>query len=220
MDDIGFNGSGSLFVSSRFKAGDPVSAKQLNQLAAAVQTALPMPYLGDGSQVSYTGGGSIILSNQSTQTKTSPKQFTVTVTKVGEEYRFNVTAGTINGLVPCIGGGHGFENLLTATSPVPYGVLSFSGEGNCWLYLRAGPKSGTAKVWPDPNIANDTYPNVIGFNAIQSDTDDYGHILVALVNKNPDTQAITVSQFLQNSVWSQRNKYTLPNSSYYFFWPI
>jgi hypothetical protein len=219
MDDIGFNGSGSLFVSSRFKAGDSVSAKQLNQLSAAVQTALPQPYLGEGNQTSYTGGGALILGNQSTLSRTL-YSFTVSVTKVGEEYRFNVTPGTINGLVPCIGGGHGFGNLLTATNPKPYGVLNFSSEGNCWLYLRAGPKTGTAKLWPDPNIANDTYPNVIPFNVIAEDTDNYGHILVALVNKNPDTQAITVSQFLKNSVWSQRNKYTLPNSSYYFFWPI
>ena len=63
MDDLGFNGSGSLFVSSRFKVGDPASAKKLNELSAAVQTALPQPYLGEGNQVSFTGGGSLVLNN-------------------------------------------------------------------------------------------------------------------------------------------------------------
>jgi hypothetical protein len=219
MDDIGFIGSGSRF-NPRFGSGDQVTAKQLNDLATGIQNGLSMPYLGDGPSISFTSGGTIITPIEVGNSAGQADPFTVSVSKVGEEYRFNVTPGTINGLVPCIGGGHGFGNLLTATSPVPYGVLSFSGDGNCWLYLRAGPKTGTAKLWPDPNIVNNSYPNVIGFNSIQEDSDDYGHILVALVNKNSDTQAISVSQFLRNSVWSQRNKYTLPNSSYYFFWPI
>ena len=220
IGDLGFNGSGSRF-NSRFGSGEPILAKQLNDLASGIQSGLSMPYLGEGSSISFTSGGTIITPLDTAQSvTTTPKQFTVSVYKVGEEYRYKVTPGTINGLVPCIGGGHGFSNLLTATDPVPYGVLNFSSEGNCWIYLRAGPKTGTAKVWPDPNIANDSYPNVMPFSLIQEDSDDYGHILIALVNKNPDTQAITVNQFLQNSVWSQRNKYTLPNSSYYFFWPI
>lgn len=218
--DLGFSGSGSRF-NSRFASGEPILAKQLNDLASGVQAALTMPYLGEGPSISFTSGGTIITPQEITiPSSAKPKQFTVSVYKVGEEYRFKVTAGTINGLVPCINGNLGFGNLLVASNPVPYGVLSFSGEGNCWIYLRAGPKVGSAKLWPDPNIANNTYPNVMPFNVIAEDTDDYGHILIAVVNKNPDTDAITVSQFVENSVWSQRNKYTLPNSSYYFFWPI
>jgi len=218
MDDLGFNGSGSLFVSSRFKAGDPVSAKQLNQLVAAVQTALPMPYLGEGSQVSYTGGGSIILGNQTTQPK-SLYSFTISVTKVDTTYKFTARPGTINGLVPCIDGSVGTSKLLTAT-PTPTGTLTFDGDGNCWVYLRAGPKSGSTKLWPDDNVNSVSYPNVFASASILSDTDDYGYILVALVTKNATTGAISINQFLNSNVWSQRNKYTLPNSSVYYFWPI
>jgi hypothetical protein len=220
MDDLGFNGSGSQFLTTRFKSGDPISAKQLNLLAAAIQTALPIPYIGEGSQISYTGGGSLIFGNLSNTFQNNVYPFTVSVTKVGEEYRFNVTAGTINGLIPCIGGNTGASNLLTAGNPVPYGVLSFDGDGNCWLYLKAGVKPSGSKIWPDNDFTQTTYPNVVAFNSIQSDSDAYGHILVALINKNPSTSAITINNLLKTSVWSQRNKYTIPDSSIYYFWPI
>jgi hypothetical protein len=220
IGDLGFNGSGSRF-NSRFGSGEPILAKQLNDLASGVQTALTMPYLGEGSSISFTSGGTIITPQDSSQSVLIPeKPFTVTVSKVGEEYRFKTTAGTINGLVPCIGGGGGASNLLTANDPIPYGVLYFDTDGNCWVYLKAGPDPLGSKQWPNNDFTKVTYPNVIGFNSIQNDSDEYGHILVALVNKNPDTDAITVNNFLQTSVWSQRNKYTLPDSAIYYFWPI
>jgi hypothetical protein len=220
IGDLGFNGSGSRF-NSRFGAGEPILAKQLNDLASGVQTGLPMPYLGEGPSISFTSGGTIITPLDTAQTTLeTPKPFTINVTKVGSEYRFTAIAGTINGLVPCIGGSTGASKLLTANSPVPYGVLTFNGDGNCWVYLKSGVKPSGTKIWPDNDFTQITYPNVIGFNAIQTDSDEYGHILVALVNKNPDTDAITVNNLLQTSVWSQRNKYTLPDSAIYYFWPI
>jgi hypothetical protein len=63
MEDLGFNGSGSHF-NSRFEAGSPIQAKQLNELAAGVQASLPIPYLGEGPSVSFTPGGSIIVDNR------------------------------------------------------------------------------------------------------------------------------------------------------------
>lgn len=220
IGDLGFNGSGSRF-NSRFGSGEPILAKQLNDLASGIQSALTMPYLGEGSSISFTSGGTIITPLDTAQSVTAtPKPFTVNVTKVGSEYRFTAVAGTINGLVPCIGGGTGASNLLTAYNPKPYGVLNFDVDGNCWVYLKAGPNPLGAKQWPNNDFTKVTYPNVIGFNAIQTDSDEYGHILIALVNKNPDTDSITINNLLQTSVWSQRNKYTIPDSSIYYFWPI
>ena len=219
MDDLGFNGSGSQFLTTRFKSGDPITAKQLNILAAAIQTAIPQPYIGEGNQISYTGGGSIILSNQATTNKQTLYPFTVYVNKVDTIYKFTARPGTINGLVPCINGETGASKLLTAT-PTPTGTLSFDGDGNCWVYLRAGPKSGTSKYWPNDNITETSYPNVIASNVVLSDTDDYGYILLALVTKTSTTNIISINQFLNTNVWSQRNKYTLPNSSVYYFWTI
>jgi len=219
ISDLGFNGSGSRF-NSRFGSGEPILAKQLNDIASGVQTALNIPYLGEGSSISFTSGGTVITPLDTTQNQKEKKPFEILVTKVGSEYRFTINAGTINGLVPCIGGGTGASKLLTANSPVPYGVLSFDGDGNCWVYLKAGVKPSGTKVWPDNDFTQITYPNVVAFNAIQSDSDAYGHILIALVNKNTSTSAITTTQLLSISVWSQRNKYTEPNSAIYYFWPI
>lgn len=63
MEDLGFNGSGSHF-NSRFEAGAPIQAKQLNDLSAGIQASLPIPYLGEGPSVSFTPGGSVIVGSQ------------------------------------------------------------------------------------------------------------------------------------------------------------
>jgi hypothetical protein len=59
MKDQGFSGSGSRFV-PRFKAGSPIYADQLNDLATGLGVTLSQPYIGSGPSVSFTGGGSII----------------------------------------------------------------------------------------------------------------------------------------------------------------
>jgi len=70
MNDQGFQGTGSRF-SSRFESGSPILAKQLNDLASGIQASLPMPYLGDGTSVSYLPGGSVITSNPNTSFSSS-----------------------------------------------------------------------------------------------------------------------------------------------------
>lgn len=72
MEDIGFSGSGSRF-NSRFEAGSPITAKQLNSLADGIQASLPMPYLGDGVSVSFTPGGSLITGIGGTYSKAATK---------------------------------------------------------------------------------------------------------------------------------------------------
>jgi hypothetical protein len=89
MEDLGFNGSGSRF-NSRFEAGSPIQAKQLNDLAAGVQASLPMPYLGDGASVSFTPGGAVITTTPSVFTKgagggTYYNQFQCVVTEEEDE---------------------------------------------------------------------------------------------------------------------------------------
>jgi hypothetical protein len=217
MEDLGFKGTGSQFV-TRFKAGEDISAEQLNRLANAVQTSISMPYLGDGPSISFTGGGTTITTNPIfNQTTLYP--WSIAVTKVGSQYRFTCRAGTINGLIPTIGG-VGPSKLLTATNPQPYDQLTFDGDGNCWVYLRAGPKSGTTKYWPNNNLGEASYPSILPSASILTDTDDFGYILLAMVTKASGTESINITQFVFNSVWSQRNKYTLPNSAMYFYWPM
>jgi hypothetical protein len=217
MEDLGFSGTGSQFV-TRFKTGEDVSANQLNKLVNALQTTLTIPYLGDGPTISYGAGGTTITTNQTNQ-MVSLYPWTIAVTKVGSQYRFTCRAGTMNGLIPTIGG-VGPSKLLTATNPQPYDELTFNGDGNCWVYLRAGPKGGSTKYWPNNNLGDASYPSIYPSNTILTDTDDFGYILLAMVTKEPGTETINITQLLFNSVWSQRNKYTLPNSAAYFYWPM
>lgn len=61
--DSGVSGNGSLY-NSRFRAGDVVSASQLNDLSSGLMTGTVQPYLGEGPVISYGAGGTQVLWNQ------------------------------------------------------------------------------------------------------------------------------------------------------------
>jgi len=100
VNDEGFNGSGSRF-NSRFEAGSPILAKQLNDLAAGLQASLPMPFLGDGQIVSYTPGGSLITQTDNDLGKNVNSageylnQFHCQVEKVDTIWRLKIVNGTL-----------------------------------------------------------------------------------------------------------------------------
>ena len=100
MEDQGFNGSGSRF-NSRFEAGAPIQAKQLNDLAAGVQSALPMPYLGEGPSVSFTPGGAVITDNRPAIEQVQPsasivQQFQMRTIVVDGSARLQIAKGTVS----------------------------------------------------------------------------------------------------------------------------
>lgn len=100
MEDQGFSGSGSSFV-SRFEAGAPIQAKQLNDLAAGIQASLPMPYLGEGPSVSFTPGGSVITDNRSALQQVEPsasivQQFQMRTVVVDNNARLQIAKGTVS----------------------------------------------------------------------------------------------------------------------------
>lgn len=100
MEDQGFNGSGSRF-NSRFEAGAPIYAKQLNDLSAGLQASLPMPYLGEGPSVSFTAGGSVITDNRSLLQPGNPsativQQFEMRTITVDDIARLQIAKGTVS----------------------------------------------------------------------------------------------------------------------------
>ena len=100
MEDLGFNGSGSRF-NSRFEAGSPIQAKQLNDLAAGIQASLPMPYLGEGPSVSFTAGGSVITDDRTRLEKTAPsativQQYQMRSVSVDGSERLQIAKGTVS----------------------------------------------------------------------------------------------------------------------------
>jgi len=59
MQDVGFNGSGNRFV-TRFQAGAPIFASQLNDMTAGLGVIMPQPSVGGGTSTSFTSTGTNI----------------------------------------------------------------------------------------------------------------------------------------------------------------
>ena len=60
--DSGVSGNGSYF-GARFKAGDVISASQLNDLNSGLMVGTVQPYLGAGATVAYGAGGTQVVMN-------------------------------------------------------------------------------------------------------------------------------------------------------------
>ena len=124
MNDVGFSGTSNLFA-NRFKAGEPISAGQLNDIISGVSTALPLPYIGEGPVVSYTPGGANILSADNSITRSIIQQFQIRVNKSGSGFQLRVAQGRVL-----------FKDCATATDPSTDSVLE------CWVVGWFGYPTG------------------------------------------------------------------------------
>ena len=137
---------------------------------------------------------------------------------------FSLSPGTINGVIPCCDG-TGVTRLITQR-PSPkidydWGT-AVSGYQKCYIYLQAGPASGSGGlVWPEADIGNAaSYPTIYGYPDTMEDDDDSGYLLLALAQKETATGTITFDRFVTTSVWSERHKYSQPDSAYYYFYRV
>lgn len=113
MDDLGFQGTGSRF-NTRFGAGEDIYASQLNGLAAGIQSALGMPYLGAGQSVSFVPGGNLI-------TGPSPVE-----AAIGAAINFNFGSKYVNHYEIQVG-----TSFLGLTL-IPTPTLKIAKGGNVW----------------------------------------------------------------------------------------
>jgi hypothetical protein len=219
LRDSGISGQPSRF-NERFKAGAPISAQDLNALAAGITATTPQFYLGEGPQISLGSGGVQIVDNRdigiSKPTPWKPRD--------NGDGSFWMYPGTVNSLIPCIGD-PGIENLLTFKgTPKPYETYSFNSAGDCYIYLQCAIGSGTPPQWPEVDPTNVNYPTIYAFDSPQTDDDTYGFILLALAQKDPASTAtnppVTFTQFVFNSLWTERHKYSQPNSALYYFYRV
>lgn len=197
MEDIGFNGTGSRF-NSRFESGSPIQAKQLNDLAAGIQVALPMPYLGEGPTVSFTPGGSLITYNQPPQVQQDIPAWKPTV----KDDSVVVYPGTVNSQTPTIDG------TPITDSPAPALALVYS-DGT----------SGYSFVYLDCKVSGYNYPNspsIIASGTQLTATDADGYLLLFTVYKDATTSAITVWHYVKSSLWTDRIKIGSATAKYYF----
>lgn len=139
---------------------------------------------------------------------------------------FSMYPGTINSTIPCIGTNGPTKLLTSKTDPSPRATYNFDSTGTCYIYLRAGAQiSGSIIIWPSPDFNTAAYPLINGYATKQNDSDTYGHILLAVAQKDPNAPSsppppVAFTRFITNSVWSERHKYTQPNSAVYNFYRV
>jgi len=122
IKDSGFQGDGSLFT-SRFEANAPLYASQLNSLAAGIQTALVMPYLGEGPQISYTSSGTIVTNHPAPPAYTGTAKlvpWTVEVQTETDGETTNYFLRTVRGICNYTWSEFPFSPKTTTTSGLPY----------------------------------------------------------------------------------------------------
>lgn len=219
IGDSGFSGQPSRF-NERFKAGSPISAQDLNGLAAGITAVTPQFYLGEGPQISLGSGGVQIVDNRDIGIKAP----TPWKPRDNGDGTFSIWPGTLNSLIPCVGN-YGSAAQLATARPAPKTDYVWSEEGECFIYLQAGPAPGSGgRIWPSSDFTTEEYPTIYGFDARQDDSDDYGYILIALAQKDPESTAdfppVKFTQFIFNSLWSERHKYSQPDSAYYYFYRV
>jgi hypothetical protein len=221
MQDQGFNGTGSRF-NSRFEAGSPIYAKQLNDLATGIQASLPQPFVGAGPSVSFTSGGAVIGNTPDSDPVVPPTYWKPEDDNDGLTFTLRYP-GTINGVIPCIDG-VGLE-LLSTRIPTPKCEYDWSapvdGWQSCYIYLQASPASGSdGLIWPAASISDPGYPVIYGYAEPQTDDDDFGFLLIALAQKNVESGDVFFNRFVETSIWSERHKYSQPDSAYYYYYRL
>ena len=142
---------------------------------------------------------------------------------------FSVIPGTINSLIPCVGA-YGDATCLMTANPVPKAEYDWSeddeqGYKSCYIYLQASPAAASGGlIWPSSDFTTPEYPVIYGYPSTMEDDDETGFILLALAKKktdpDPTKESIEWYFFINNSLWSERHKYSQPDSAYYFFYRV
>jgi hypothetical protein len=157
---------------------------------------------GDGTTGLSTRGGFTINVDQP-GVQSYPFKISVSGTKL------SVASGTLNNLIPVIGG-TSQTNLLIAT-PTP--TLTIAEKGTIYIYVKCGP-DGDNLAFPSSTLGAAGYPQIMSSSSQLKNDDTAGYLLLGTVVDGK------VSQFIQNSLGCERHKFSEPNSSVYYFWRI
>ena len=220
MDDLGFKGSGSRFV-TRFGSNEAITANQLNGLATGIQSALPSFTLGGDLAISnFSGGTSIVQKKSYNNQSYTTHPFKVSVRTVDDTDYWNIVPGTLNSLIPKGNRANGGSHLITE---IPQGdwLVSYTYVGDnqvSYIYLEAGPNTGSGFTFPDNNKGGDGYPDVSSYDTTYTDDDASGVLLLAVITKDSTTGAITIDQMVKTSMYADRRKFTEPDVAQYYFW--
>lgn len=215
------NGFNSSAIQGSFSPGDTLSAAALNKLASSASSAATM-MSNDIQYFAGTNGACYGLPQETiVPTGVVPWQL-----NDNGDNTFSVYPSTINSIIPCIGS-TGSQNLLTSRSdPSPRAPYVWNADGECYIYLKAGPQVlGQTFIWPSSDFNTAQYPIINGYSSKQNDSDNFGHILIALAVKDKDAPAsppppVSFIQFITNPVWSERHKFSQPDSAFYYYYRV
>lgn len=213
----GFNSSA---VQGSFGSGQPIMASELNKLGAAASGAQTM-MSNDITFFAGTTGTCYGLPQQVVQVVPLDPW---TVYDNGDG-TFSVVPSTINGLIPCVGGTGSPSKLCTATpapkTPFDWSAADEQGYKSCYIYLQASPAAGSGgRIWPSSDFETVEYPTVFGYPDTMDSDDDTGYLLIALAKQKTGETSVSLTQFLRNPIWSERHKYSQPDSAYYFYYRV
>ena len=191
--------------------------------------SVPLRKLESGIQTAKTGLGNsgLLFNTTPSGTTYSPVRnvkpfiddahpFKVYVYNVGGVWYAKIIPGTINSLVPLIGSGSGSNHLMT--SPEQSDVQLEFTNNQSWIYIKSG---NNGYSWPDDNFNSSGYPRIPSgtlTNSLPPDDDNNGHFLIATVSRVNGN--CIVSQYINKIIWSERHKFTEPNTAYYIYWSI
>lgn len=221
MDDLGLKGSGSRFV-TRFGSNEAITANQLNGLATGIQSALPSFTLGGDLAISnFSGGTSIVQKKSYNNQSYTTHPFKVSVRSVGDNDYWNIVPGTLNSLIPKGNRENGGSHLITE-KPQGDWLVNYTNINSdykaSYIYLEAGPNTGSGFTFPDNNKSGGGYPDVSSYDTTFTDDDASGVILIAVITKSRITGAITIDQMVKTSLYADRRKFTEPDTAQYFVW--
>ena len=121
-----------------------------------------------------------------------------------EEFLFSCCPGTVNSIIPQLGTA-ALEAQRLDQVPTPTTVLNFSAAGYSYIHLKVSYiEEGGAIVFPVSDQADIQYPRVISNSEQQFATVDSVFYLIATIYKDPTTDAMTINQFANGSLWCDR----------------
>ena len=122
-----------------------------------------------------------------------------------EEFLFSCCPGTVNTLIPQLGT-EALEAQRLDQVPTPTTVLNFSEAGYSYIHLQVSyleSEEGSI-IFPVSDEEVVQYPRVISNSEQQFATVDSVFYLIATIYKDPETDAMTINQFANGSLWCDR----------------
>lgn len=174
------------------------------------------PVFGEsGAGCTFTNTGNGIIINVPSVIPNQGYPFKITNRgKAGNDYQFTVQPGMINNLTPKL---HNDTTPQALTAiPQPKGTWVFGGLNYSYVYLELGNTGSPAFTFPQPDPNQPGYPLVKSYGTQQTSTDTKGFILLASAYKDPDTNKITLWQYVTGSLWGDRIKVGANPAQYFY----